>query len=197
MGAAVRGAPFRHDVLQRRIGPKRRAPAPRSSALSLANYSALGQVMSDTALIADYLSLSIPMISYLLVSASGMMMASLARGVVQSYEAPVGKAADEATTGGISLGNTSIGNASWWAQNTPLSWNAGRVSWYDRSGTRNTLTPARGHFVDVPGSHLPFSDDITQAACSAIDTRASETLQAVRTELADYGKMVSANCSDM
>ena len=144
-----------------------------SSAPSLANYSALRQVMSDTALIADYLSLSIPMISYLLVSAGGMMMASLARGVVQSHEAPMGKAADEPTTGDISLGNTSIGNASWWAQNTSPTWDAGRVSWYDHSGTRNTLTPAGGHFVDVPGSHLPFSADITQAARSAIDTHAS------------------------
>ncbi|WJW74711.1 conjugal transfer protein TraG N-terminal domain-containing protein [Thiohalobacter sp. IOR34] len=168
-----------------------------SSALSLANYTALGQVMSDAALIAGYLSLSIPMISYLVVNQGGAMMASLASRVAQSYEAPVGKASDEASTGNISLGNTSIGNAGWWQQNQSPSWRAGTSTMaHPATGAMYTTTP-EGRYVDVPQSNLPFSANIGDAVKSSVHTQATESLQAARTQVADYANLVSANYSNM
>lgn len=168
-----------------------------STALSLANYTGLGQVMSDTALIAGYLSLSIPMISYLVVNQGGAMMASLASRVAQSYEAPVGRAADEASTGNISLGNSSIGNASWWQQNRSPSWQAGISTLGDpATGAMYTTTP-EGRYVDVPQSNLPFSANIGDAVKSSVHTQATASLQAAQTQVADYANMVSANYSNM
>ena len=104
-----------------------------NTVLSLSNFTGLRQVMADTALIAGYLSLSIPMISYLVVNQGGAMIANLASRVGQSYEAPVSKGAEEATTGNIQLGTTSLGKADWWAQNTSPSWRAGVVTHQDPS----------------------------------------------------------------
>ena len=112
-----------------------------STVLSLSNFTGLRQVMADTALIAGYLSLSIPMISYLVVNQGGAMIANLAIRVGQSYEAPVGKGAEEATTGNIRLGTTSLGKADWWAQNTSPSWTSGVVTHQDpRTGATVTET---------------------------------------------------------
>jgi len=108
-----------------------------STVLSLANYTGLRQVMADTALIAGYLSLSIPMISYLVVNQGGAMIANLATRVGQSYEAPVSKGAEEATTGNISLGNTSLGKADWWAQNLNPTWRSGVQNLVDTIGVRH------------------------------------------------------------
>ena len=168
-----------------------------STALSLANYTGLGQVMSDTALIAGYLSLSIPMISYLVVNQGGAMMASLASRVAQSYEAPVSRAADEASTGNISLGNTSIGNAGWWQQNQSPSWQAGVSAMGNpATGAMYTTTP-EGRYVDVPQSNLPFSANIGDAVKSSVQTQATASLQAAQTQVADYANQVSANYSNM
>ncbi|MEX0914752.1 MAG: conjugal transfer protein TraG N-terminal domain-containing protein, partial [Wenzhouxiangellaceae bacterium] len=168
-----------------------------STVLSLANHSGLGQVMSDTALIAGYLSLSIPMISYLVVNQGGAMMASLAGRVAESYEAPVSRAADEASTGNISLGNTSIGNAGWWQQNQSPSWQAGiSTMGHPATGAMYTTTP-EGRYVDVPQSNLPFSANIGDAVKSSVHTQASESLQAAQIQVADYANQVSANYSNM
>lgn len=168
-----------------------------STALSLANYTGLGQVMSDTALIAGYLSLSIPMISYLVVNQGGAMMASLASRVAQSYEAPVSRAADEASSGNISLGNTSIGNAGWWQQNQSPSWQAGvSTMGYPATGTMYTTT-SEGRYIDVPQSNLPFSASIGDAVKSSVLTQATTSLQAAQAQVADYANQVSANYSNM
>lgn len=168
-----------------------------STTLSLANYTGLGQVMSDTALIAGYLSLSIPMISYLVVNQGGAMMASLASRVAQSYEAPVSRAADEASSGNISLGNTSIGNAGWWQQNQSPSWQAGvSTMGHPATGAMYTTT-SEGRYIDVPQSNLPFSANIGNAVKSSVLTQATTSLQAAQTQVADYANQVSANYSSM
>jgi len=168
-----------------------------STVLSLANYTGLGQVMSDTALIAGYLSLSIPMISYLVVNQGGAMMASLASRVAQSYEAPVSKGADEATSGNISLGNTSVGNASWWQQNQSPSWRAGVSTITNPSTGAAYTTTQEGRYIDVPHSTLPFSANIGDAVKSSVNTQATESLQAAQSQMRDYATMTAANYSNM
>ncbi|WP_096619581.1 conjugal transfer protein TraG N-terminal domain-containing protein [Candidatus Enterovibrio altilux] len=78
--------------------------------LSVMTNTGLGHVLSDYAAIAGYLSLSIPMIAWMMVSQSGAMMAGLAGRLMQSYDTPVFKAADEATTGNLLLGECQIRN---------------------------------------------------------------------------------------
>ena len=168
-----------------------------STVLSLANHTGLAQVMSDTALIAGYLSLSIPMISYLVVNQGGAMMASLASRVAQSYEAPVSRAADEASTGNISLGNISIGNAGWWQQNQSPSWRAGVSAMMHPSTGAMYTTTAEGRYIDVPQSNLPFSANIGDAVRSSVHTQATASLQAAQTQVSDYANLVSANYSNM
>ncbi|MDD3448076.1 MAG: conjugal transfer protein TraG N-terminal domain-containing protein [Gammaproteobacteria bacterium] len=167
------------------------------TALSMATHTALGQVMSDVSAVAGYLSLSIPMISYLVINQGGAMMASLAARVAGSYEAPVSKGADEASTGNISLGNTSLGNASWWQQNTSPSFRTGTTTITDpETGVTYTTTGA-GAFMQVPQSDLPFSASIGNAVKSNVQSQLSRSLQAAETQMADYSTNTTAVFNQM
>lgn len=167
------------------------------TALSMATHTALGQVMSDVSAVAGYLSLSIPMISYLVINQGGAMMASLAARVAGSYEAPVSKGADEASTGNISLGNTSLGNASWWQQNTSPSFRTGTTTITDpETGVTYTTTGA-GAFMQVPQSDLPFSASIGNAVKSNVQSQLSRSLQAAETQMADYSTNTTAMFNQM
>ncbi|RCX27989.1 conjugal transfer protein TraG N-terminal domain-containing protein [Thioalbus denitrificans] len=167
------------------------------TALSMATHTALGQVMSDVSAVAGYLSLSIPMISYLVINQGGAMMASLAARVAGSYEAPVSKGADEASTGNISLGNTSLGNASWWQQNTSPSFRTGTTTITDpETGVTYTTTGA-GAFMQVPQSDLPFSASISNAVKSNVQSQLSRSLQTAETQMADYSTNTAAVFNQM
>ena len=128
-----------------------------STALTLSNHTALGEALAELSAIAGYLSLSIPLIAYLVLNAAGAVAASLASGLMHSYEAPVGRAAEEATTGNIALANTHVGNASWWQQNTAPTATTGYTRWTDLEAQAHTSTPSGVHAVQAPQTTLPVS----------------------------------------
>lgn len=159
--------------------------------LSLANYTGLAQVMADHAILAGYLTLSIPMIAYLLVSFSGSVAASIGGRILQSYEGPVSQGASEASTGNLSLGNTSFGNAGWWAQNTAPRTVTGAVEMQGPDGIRRSITPS-GEYVSFPESKLPVSIGIDQAMRESLSAQQSESIKAARNDLAAYSNATAA-----
>lgn len=159
--------------------------------LSLANYTGLAQVMADHAILAGYLTLSIPMIAYLLVSFSGSVAASIGGRILQSYEAPVSQGASEASTGNLSLGNTSFGNAGWWAQNTAPRTVTGAVEMQGPDGIRRSITPS-GEYVSFPESKLPVNVGIDQAMRESLSAQQSESVKAARNDVAAYSNATAA-----
>jgi len=167
------------------------------SALSMATNTGLYQALADISLIAGYMAMSIPMISYLIVNQGGAMMASLAGKVMGSYEAPAAKGAEEATTGNISLGNTSMGNANWWAQNTAPSTSFGTYTHTDGMGTKHTYTQNGGEITQQQVSSYAFSASTGEAVKSSITTQAGQSVTAARQDAVEYMASTSSLFSNM
>lgn len=167
------------------------------SALSMATNTGLHQALADMSLIAGYLSMSIPMISYLVVNQGGAMMASLAGKVMGSYEAPAAKGAEEATTGNLSFGNTSLGNANWWAQNTAPSTNWGTYTNTDAMGTKHTSISQGGEITQQQVSSYAFSASTGEAIKSSLNTQAGQSVQAARQDAVEYMASSSSTFSQM
>lgn len=165
--------------------------------LALANHSALGQVMSDVSLIAGYLSISIPMIAYLVVNQGGAMMAGLAGSVMRSYESPVSAAAHEASAGNITLGNTNIGNQVMHQRNVAPSNSFGYALETGPDGTRRLSTPDgvfRSYSKDDYGN-LGLS--IGKSISSGVTTQATHSLQAAQTSAVSFAKSDGATYTDL
>ncbi|MGQ0622769.1 MAG: conjugal transfer protein TraG N-terminal domain-containing protein [Panacagrimonas sp.] len=159
--------------------------------LSLANYTGLAQVMADHAILAGYLTLSIPMIAYMLVSFSGSVAASIGGRILQSYESPVSQGASEATSGNLSLGNTSFGNAGWWAQNTAPRTTTGPVEMQGADGIRRSVTPS-GEYVSFPESKLSVNVGIDQAMRESLSAQQAESVKSARNDVAAFTTATSA-----
>lgn len=164
--------------------------------LSLANYSGLAQVMADHAILAGYLTMSIPMIAYMLVSFSGSVAAGIGGRILQSYEGPVSQGASEATTGNLSLGNTSFGNSGWWAQNTAPRTMTGPVEMQGPDGIRRSVTPS-GEYVSFPESKLPVNVGIDQAMRESLTAQQAESVKSARNDVAAFTTATAAAYQNM
>lgn len=127
-----------------------------ATGLSIMTNTELGNVLSDYAAITGYLSLSIPMISWLVIMSSGSMMASLAGRLMDGYERPVSGAASEATSGNISLGQYNYQNQSAFQSNIAPQTREGTMSYQGASGINNTTTEY-GNYYSIPSSSSPLS----------------------------------------
>lgn len=135
--------------------------------LSIMTNTGLGHVLSDYAAITGYLSMSIPMISWLVISASGAVMAGLAGRIIEDYDRPVSGAASEATSGNISLGNFNYQNQSAFQASTAPQASSGMMSFRGEDGIQTTVT-TQGHYMDAPSSSIPFSINYNDSISGAL-----------------------------
>ena len=166
-----------------------------SAVYSMANYTGLAQVMNDHALLAGYLTLSIPMIAWMLVNSGGAMMASLAGKVMESYEKPVSQGATESTTGNIQLGNTGFGNSSWWQSNTAPSDRYGSGTMQGADGRTYTHTNA-GDYVQIPQSQLSQSVNLQDGLQSTTSRMASQEVAKASQQVSQYSEQFGSTYSD-
>ncbi len=166
-----------------------------SAVYSMANYTGLAQVMNDHALLAGYLTLSIPMIAWMLVNSGGAMMASLAGKVMESYEKPVSQGATESTTGNIQLGNTGFGNSSWWQSNTAPSDRYGSGTMQGADGRTYTHTTA-GDYVQIPQSQLSQSVNLQDGLQSTTSRMASQEVAKATQQVSQYSEQFGSTYSD-
>ena len=155
-------------------------------ALTLANHTALSDAMAETAAMAGYLSMSIPLISYLILHGAGAVAASVASGLVQSYEGPVSRAAEEVATGNVALANTSVGNASWWQQNTAPSHSEGFTRQTGESAVTHIQGGTGASITQVPLTSTPLRIDTRNAISEEYGRRGAEEWKAAREEAASF-----------
>ncbi|PCS24028.1 conjugal transfer protein TraG N-terminal domain-containing protein [Candidatus Enterovibrio escicola] len=152
--------------------------------LSVMTNTGLGHVLSDYAAIAGYLSLSIPMISWMMVSQSGAMMAGLAGRMMQSYDNPVSKAADEATTGNQKLGNVKYETESAFQSNSAPSDMRSGMTTGDGVGNTQRIAPDGGVYSDITSSNTPLGINYgSMATSSAGQSLSAATAQEKSTAL--------------
>lgn len=148
--------------------------------LTVSTNTGLGNVLNDWSAIAGYLSMSIPMIAYMLVSKSGAMAAGLAGKVLQGFESPVSKAADEAASGNIQLGNTRFDTHQAFQTNSaPTSMTAG-VTVGDGTGNNVRVSGSGQAYSDVAQSTAPI--DIASGSSVASTARQSLNEATAKTE---------------
>ncbi|MBF0206923.1 MAG: conjugal transfer protein TraG N-terminal domain-containing protein [Oligoflexia bacterium] len=135
--------------------------------LTIMTNTELGNVLSDYAAITGYLSLSIPMISWLVINASGSMMASLAGRLMDGYDRPASSAAAEATSGNVSLGQMNYQNQSAFQANLTPQTTEGTMSYQGADGIR-TKTTTNGNYLEMPASSTPLSLNFSSNAGSSI-----------------------------
>ena len=150
-------------------------------------HTGLGQTLGDYAAIAGYLSLSIPLMAWMMVSQSGAIMAGLAGRMMQSYDQPVAKAADEASTGNVHLGNTRYETHSAFQSNTAPSDLRGGITVGDGVGNTQRAAPDGGLFSDVASSNTPLginygSMATTTASATLSEAASREEASALRTD---------------
>lgn len=166
-----------------------------ATGLSIMTNTGLGKVMEDYAAIAGYLSLSIPMIAWLLVSMSGAMMAGLAGRLMQGYEQPVSKASDEATSGNTRLGDTRYMNTSGFQENTSPTVDSGMMHERLGSGTMQD-TSAMGRYIHQNVSSGGTSVDIGQSIVQGSQQRLDSAVQRASQESTELSQSNMAALRD-
>jgi len=166
-----------------------------STGLSIMTNTGLGKIMEDYAAIAGYLSLSIPMIAWLLVSMSGAMMAGLAGRLMQGYETPVSKASDEATSGNTSLGNSQYMNTSAFQANTSPTVDSGMM--HERLGSGSMQdTSAMGRYLQQNVSQGGTSVDLGQSIVDSSQQRLDSAVQHANQESSELSQSNMAALRD-
>lgn len=169
-----------------------------TQSLSMYTNTALGNELGNYAALAGYLSISIPMIAWMLVSGSGAVMASLSNRLLSSYEAPVASATGEASAGNFNLGNLQMDNAQFAQQNMAPSSTTGGLSISDGGG--NTIRfGAGGHVTsETAQSSGPLSANLSSAMTSAASgnlAEAQSVTDSTRTSLASANSTLAQNMS--
>lgn len=174
------------------IGLTSQTEATEHAAITIANLPGIEQIAADQAILAGYLALSIPLISYGLIKSSMHAFTSLASGVMNVAQSSAGHAAEEATTGNYSLGNVSLENtnaynSSAFHDDGNVRISSGAISVQDLNGSMNTIfgngdtktdqsegiskMSVHTDFASRLGSSLSksYNENISEAQSSAVD----------------------------
>ncbi len=165
------------------------------NALSIATHSGLAAVNADTAIMAGYMGMSIPIIAYSMVSVGGMALSSFATQVGSVAQSAASQASSAATTGNISLGNLGAYNTNMFHYDTAPSTKYGSGTFDSGSGVRQHMN-AQGQWVDMEGG-MPVQAQLAGAVRSAVNTQASESITAAKQQVAEYGHQVGADYQNM
>jgi TraG-like protein, N-terminal region. len=165
-------------------------------ALTMSTYTGLGHVMSDYAIFAAYLSLSIPVIAYYLVAGGGAVLASATSRITGGFEGPAAQASNEATSGNIGLGNNQIGNASWNQIKQAPSMLRGFGTETGADGIQYQHT-SDGIYASVPSSQIPISPSISNQIASSVSRQASQSLREAQTQTNAWSSAEQATFGSM
>ncbi len=169
-----------------------------TSALTLATATELGGVLQDMGYIAGYMAMTIPLLSYMLVQTGGALMGSLASSVMLGIQSITSRAADEAVTGNIRLGNVALDNVNWMKQDTSILHRSGIVQWTDpHTGATHTLTAGGIHTVQALRSRLAADIDVSRVSQALEQKAAEHERTAVREERLSHATATAAAMEQM
>ena len=150
-----------------------------SNGLSLASFTGMADVNSDTGLLAGYLIASVPFLAGG-VAKGAMAISHHATSYLNPSQNAAEEAAREASTGNVSLGNTSFENSSvltrQFAQGTiapSFSYGAPQTRTFSDTGSMTTSFPD-GSYDQIPTSSYPFTPTLGQEFTARLSTMASQ-----------------------
>lgn len=162
------------------------------AAITIANLPGIEQIAADQAILAGYLALSIPLISYGLIKSSMHSFNSLASGVMSVAQSSAGHAAEEATTGNYSLGNVSLENTnafntSSFHEDSNVRASSGSTMVQALDGTTNTLFSDGSLKTDhrEAGSNFLTSTNFGNNVQSVLSKSFNESISSAQTQAVD------------
>lgn len=160
--------------------------------LNMYTMGSMKEAFAGIANISGYFATLVPMVSYMLVSRSGAMMAGTVGRFMDGYSQPVSHAATEAAGGNVSAGNVQIGNVSAFQQNTAPNNSSGHLRQDD------------GNFVHIQGQGGGVLEQrlghtaISGAATRSVQSAAAESLsQAVSAKDAAASSLAEARLAKL
>lgn len=150
-----------------------------SNGISLASFTGMADVNSDIGLLAGYLIASVPFLAGG-VAKGAMAISHHATSYLNPSQNAAEEAAREASTGNISLGNTSFENSSvltrQFAQGTiapSFTYGAPQTRTFSDTGSMTTSFPD-GSYDQIPTSNYPFTPTLGQEFTARLSTMASQ-----------------------
>ncbi|MFA6038254.1 MAG: conjugal transfer protein TraG N-terminal domain-containing protein [Legionellales bacterium] len=176
------------------------SPVLELSAITIANLAGVEQVASDRALMAAYLSMFVPVISFSLIMTGKAYFPLLATQIAGATQSAANTGAEEATSGNYNLGNLSLYNdnaynASAFHTNRNLSYGAGMLSMQTSQGGQQVLSPDSEMLIDNTQSisKLNTSTNLGHRISDSLSQSYEETQTYAQNQMANaYKSMTQA-----
>jgi len=166
--------------------------------LNWANHFGIQSVEQDVGLVAGYLMMSVPFLSFAIMFGA-TKMAGLATSMLNVSQGAAIDTGREAATGSMSLGNTSMNNMNANKWNTSSMMDAGRSTRVLADGGLTTANAdgSRTYSSGSSQSNVGMSAMIGQTVREEVSDRASEATRAVETQTQDFANSVSTTASQL
>lgn len=161
-------------------------------ALSLATHSGLATVNADTAILAGYMGMSIPIIAYGLVSGGQMAMSQFASHVAAVAQSAAQQAASSATTGNISLSNLGAYNTGMFRYDTSPTTEYGTGHINRADGGAVSMARDGATYLSKAGQQLGATLDVGATEQLARTQGLKTMQQAVHTQAENYSHATAA-----
>ena len=174
--------------------------------LTRANSAALIDLHTDITALAGWLSLSVPYISFMLINKGGVSaFVHLASHLGSSLGGAINSAAQDKTTGNISLGNFSQGNTSLqtmnaYKTNRNFDYQAGQFSRNLETGAMKITNPEGSIYLGGAGRTVStFSTDLTDSSnlSMQLNKHAQQEKSLMDSKGVDYSKQVANTTRDV
>lgn len=165
-------------------------------ALTIATDGSIGTIADDVAVLAGYLTMSIPFLSFFLVKGAAAI-ASQGAQVLSVGARAATEAAGEATTGNLSYGNTSLDNHSWQnlsgfrMQTSPYE-DMSRFTRVGGDGITERMYAGGRSILDADSSNIGSSVDLDRALSGGLRSQAAKTTESARASELQASQVQSA-----
>lgn len=166
--------------------------------LNWANHFGIQSVEQDVGLVAGYLMMSVPFLSFAIMFGA-TKMAGLATSMLNVSQGAAIDTGREAATGSMSLGNTSMNNMNANKWNTSSMMDAGRSTRALADGGMATSNAdgSNTYSTGSAQSNVGMSAVVGQTVREEVSDRASEATRAVETQSQDFANSVSTTASQL
>lgn len=159
--------------------------------LNMVSSAKIAKILSEYSTNAGILSLSVPVIAWIIVSQSGHMVSMLAERVLGGYEGPAQRAAEEASDGNMSMGQFNYQNQSAFQHNSAPTSRSGFSQDVSESGT-NVTTTASGRYISTQSSSVPVDINFASMAMTGARKALSDAESFHSTASSDFTRSIQA-----
>ena len=172
--------------------------------MTLESLNSIVSVNADMVALGGYMAVSIPMIAYMLLKGGLSAGGSIYSGLMQPASSAAAASATEQTNGSLTMNTLTMDQAGWGNMSANKmdinrSMSAGMTTTTDaETGTTSTQLSGEGGIVTTMlKSDYAYNTQMGNALKSSVNTSASQSVQAARTDASEYMASTTALFSNM